>query len=68
MSLNISNKCARSDTEMFVISVDIRKEKHFCMYCNTFQSKIVRHFEKVHCNKLEVEKFKDILKETAERK
>jgi len=50
---------------MFVTSVGVGKKKHFC---NTFQNKIIRHFEGVHGNELEVQKFKDILKETAERK
>jgi len=68
MLLNISDKCAPNNTKMFVTSVAVRKKKHFYMYCNTFQSYIVRHFEKIHGNKLEVQKFKDILKETAKRK
>jgi len=66
--LNVSGKCARDDTEMFVTSVGVGKKKHFCMYCNTFQSKIVRHLERVHGNELEVQKFKDLPKGTAERK
>jgi len=66
--LNISGKCARDDTEMFVTSVGVGKKKHFCMYCNTFQSKIVRHLERVHGNELEIQKFKDLPKGTAERK
>jgi len=51
--LNVSGKCARDDTEMFV-TVGVGKKKHFCMYYNTFQSKIIRHFERGHGNGLEV--------------
>lgn len=68
MSLNVSGKCARDDTEMFVTSVGMGNKKHFCMYCNTFQSKIARHFERVHANELEVQKFVHLPKGTAERK
>lgn len=68
MSLNVSGKYARDDAEMFVTSVGEGKRKHFCSYCNTFQSKIARHLERVHANELEVQKFKEIPKGTAERR
>ncbi|KAM0725806.1 hypothetical protein ACS0PU_008532 [Formica fusca] len=68
MSLNTSGKCARDDAEMFVTSVGAGNKKHFCMYCNTFQSKIARHLERVHANELEVQKFKHMPKRNAERK
>ncbi|XP_070168121.1 probable serine/threonine-protein kinase DDB_G0276461 isoform X1 [Polyergus mexicanus] len=60
MSLNTSGKCARDDAEMFVTSAGAGNKKHFCMYCNMFQSKIARHLERVHANELEVQKFKHI--------
>ncbi|XP_067211702.1 uncharacterized protein [Linepithema humile] len=53
---------------MFVLSADAGKKKHFCMYCNTFQSKIARHLERVHANELEVQKFKNLPKNTTERR
>lgn len=53
---------------MFVLSTEVQKKKHFCMYCNTFQSKIARHLERVHSNELEVQKFKNLPKGCAERK
>ncbi|XP_077259749.1 uncharacterized protein LOC143896078 isoform X2 [Temnothorax americanus] len=67
-SLNVSGKCARDDAEMFVLSTDAGKKKHFCMFCNTFQSKIARHLERVHAKELEVQKFTFLPKGTAERR
>lgn len=68
MSLNVSGKCSRDDAEMFVTSVGARKKKNFCMYCNTFQSKVARHLERVHANELDVQKFKHLPKGSAERR
>lgn len=67
-SLNVSGKCARDDAEMFVLSTDAGKKRHFCMFCNTFQSKIARHLERVHSNELEVQKFKCLPKGSKERR
>lgn len=64
----MSGKCARDDAEMFVLLTDAGKKRHFCMYCNTFQSKIARHLERVHASELEVQKFKCLPKGTAERR
>lgn len=38
------------------------------MYCNSFQSKISRHLERVHADELEVQKFKHLPKGCVERR
>ena len=67
-SLNVSGTCARDDAEMFVLSTDASKKKHFCMYCHTFQAKISRHLERQHNKELEVQKFSNLPKGSAERR
>jgi len=68
ISMSLFGKSGRDDTEMFVTSVGAGNKKHFCMYCNTFQSKIARHLERVHANELEVQKFIHMPKGNPERK
>lgn len=68
ISMSLFGKSARDDTEMFVTSVGAGNKKHFCMYCNTFQSKIAHHLERVHANELEVQKCVHMPKGNPERK
>jgi hypothetical protein len=44
------------------------KKFNFCIYCNTMQTKIARHFELKHSNKKEVVKFLSLPKGSYERR
>jgi hypothetical protein len=44
------------------------KKSNFCIYCNTMQTKIARHFELKHSNEKEIVKFLSLPKGSYERK
>ncbi|XP_015125309.1 uncharacterized protein LOC107047092 [Diachasma alloeum] len=61
-SLNITvgnneHASAPDDRDLLVDGVSSKVKRHFCLYCQKFQSKLARHLELVHGKESEVRKF-----------
>lgn len=69
-TINVPGRSTRDDSLMFVTPAAVKNglaRKSYCMYCNTMQSKLVRHFENRHKNVDEVKRFADLPKNNPER-
>ena len=69
-SANVPGKSTRDDADMFVRCATDSKglsRKLYCMYCQTMQSKFVRHLENKHKDVNEVKKFATLPKGNPER-
>ena len=70
ISANVPGKSTRDDAGMFVACATGRKaldRKSYCMYCQTMQTKFVRHLENKHKDVDEVKKFAVLPKGNPER-
>lgn len=70
MSVNVQGRSTRDDSLMFVAAASGKNgcnRKSYCMFCQTNQSKLVRHLENKHRDVEEVQKFADLPKNNAER-
>lgn len=70
LSVNVPGRSTRDDSDMFVITATGQKgldRKSYCMYCQTMQSKFVRHLQNKHKDVEEVRKFADLPNRNPER-
>lgn len=70
LSVNVPGRSTRDDSMMFVTAASVKKgldRRSFCMFCQTMQSKLVRHLENKHTDVEEVKKFADLPKNNPER-
>ncbi|KZC14393.1 hypothetical protein WN55_07033 [Dufourea novaeangliae] len=56
------------DSEMTIPDSRDRRKNNFCLFCQKFQTTIVRHLETVHANEIEVQKFAFLPKRNPERR